>query len=103
MELIELLKKPLLFSGLNDADLSELATITVRRKFRKGESLFSAGDDANGFYLLVSGSIKLCRIPAQNWFHGADEPQSQFYIESGRVAFHDAASVCPTNRRVVFC
>lgn len=62
MELIALLKKPLLFSGLNEADLSELATITVRRKFRKGESLFSAGDDANGFYLLVNGSIKLCRI-----------------------------------------
>lgn len=62
MELIELLKKPLLFSGLNDDDLSELATITVRRKFRKGETLFGAGDAANGFYLLVSGSIKLCRV-----------------------------------------
>jgi CRP/FNR family transcriptional regulator len=62
MELIDLLKKSLLFSGLNAADLSELATITMRRKFKKGESLFSAGEDANGFYLLVSGSIKLCRI-----------------------------------------
>jgi len=62
MELIELLKQPLLFSGLSDADLAELATITVRRKFSKGESLFSEGEVANGFYLLVSGSIKLCRI-----------------------------------------
>jgi CRP/FNR family transcriptional regulator, dissimilatory nitrate respiration regulator len=62
MELIELLKQPLLFSGLSDADLAELATITVRRKFSKGESLFSEGDVANGFYLLVSGSIKLCRM-----------------------------------------
>ncbi len=55
MELIELLKKPLLFSGLNDADLAELATITVRRAFRKGETLFCEGDEATGFYLLVSG------------------------------------------------
>lgn len=62
MELIELLKKSLLFSGLKDADLAELATITVRRKFKKGESLFSEGDEATGFYLLVSGSIKLCRM-----------------------------------------
>ncbi|NVN89623.1 MAG: Crp/Fnr family transcriptional regulator [Desulfuromonadales bacterium] len=62
MELIELLKQPLLFSGLSDGDLAELATITVRRKFSKGESLFSEGDVANGFYLLVSGSIKLCRM-----------------------------------------
>ncbi|HEY3308751.1 MAG TPA: Crp/Fnr family transcriptional regulator [Desulfuromonadaceae bacterium] len=62
MELIELLKKPLLFSGLKESDLAELATITVRRKFRKGETLFGEGEDATGFYLLVSGSIKLCRI-----------------------------------------
>jgi CRP/FNR family transcriptional regulator len=62
MELIELLKQPLLFSGLSDGDLAELATITVRRKFSKGESLFSEGEVANGFYLLVSGSIKLCRM-----------------------------------------
>ncbi|GFE60279.1 Crp/Fnr family transcriptional regulator [Geobacter sp. AOG2] len=62
MELIELLKKSLLFSGLNDDDLAELAGITVRRTFRKGESLFSEGDEATGFYLLVSGSIKLCRV-----------------------------------------
>lgn len=62
MELIEQLKKPLLFSGLNAADLSELAAITVRRSFRKGETLFSEGEEATGFYLLVSGSIKLCRM-----------------------------------------
>jgi CRP/FNR family transcriptional regulator len=62
MELIEQLKKPLLFSGLNSADLSELASITVRRSFRKGETLFSEGEEATGFYLLVSGSIKLCRM-----------------------------------------
>jgi CRP/FNR family transcriptional regulator len=62
MELIELLKQSMLFSGLNDPDLAELATITVRRKFTKGESLFGEGDVATGFYLLVAGSIKLCRI-----------------------------------------
>ena len=62
MELIELLRKSLLFSGLSEADLAELATITVRRKFKKGESLFCEGDEATGFYLLVSGSIKLCRM-----------------------------------------
>lgn len=62
MELIELLKKSLLFSGLSDTDLTELATITARRKFKKGETLFCEGDEATGFYLLISGSIKLCRL-----------------------------------------
>ena len=94
MELIEQLKKPLLFSGLNDADLAELAAITVRRTFRKGETLFSEGEEATGFYLLVSGN--LCRsrffrrrqipgrgpgngsgrgaVSAAPGVHGADEP-----------------------------
>lgn len=62
MEMIELLKNSLLFSGLADSDLAELATITVRRRFTKGETLFCEGDQATGFYLLVTGSIKLCRM-----------------------------------------
>ncbi len=62
MERIELLKKSLLFSGLSESDLSQLAMIAVQRNFRKGETLFSEGDDANGFYLLISGSLKLCRV-----------------------------------------
>jgi len=62
MELIPLLKSSLLFSGLNEPDLQSLATITVRRCFTKGETLFSEGDKATGFYLLVSGHIKMCRV-----------------------------------------
>lgn len=62
MELVPLLKNSLLFSGLNDADLASLAAITVRRSFSKGETLFSEGEEAAGFYLLVSGHIKMCRV-----------------------------------------
>jgi CRP/FNR family transcriptional regulator len=62
MELVALLKNSLLFSGLNDQDLASLAAITVRRSFAKGETLFSEGEEATGFYLLVSGHIKMCRV-----------------------------------------
>lgn len=62
MQLIEQLKTSLLFSGLNDADLTVLAAIAVRRSFVKGEALFTEGEEANGFYLLVEGHLKLCRV-----------------------------------------
>ena len=62
MELIDQLRRALLFSGLPDADLAELADITSRCAFVKGESLFSENDPATGFYLLLSGAVKLCRI-----------------------------------------
>jgi len=62
MENIPILKKSLLFSGLNEEYLAEVAAISVKRTFSKGETLFSEGETATGFYLLASGSIKLCKV-----------------------------------------
>lgn len=84
MELIEQIKKTLLFSGLKDADLLELAAITVRRTFKKGETLFSEGEEATGFYLLLSGSIKLCRI-------STDGREKVLHFVKPRETFAEAA------------
>lgn len=62
MELVPLLKRSLLFSGLSDEDLQSLAAITVRRSVARGETLFSEGDEATGFFLLIEGHLKLCRV-----------------------------------------
>jgi CRP/FNR family transcriptional regulator, dissimilatory nitrate respiration regulator len=62
MENKEIIKKSLLFSGLDEENLIEVAEIAVRRPYAKGETLFSEGEKANGFYLLASGAIKLCKI-----------------------------------------
>jgi CRP/FNR family transcriptional regulator len=65
MEIISTLKKSLLFSGLEEAYLAEVAAIAVKRTFAKGESLFNEGDIATGFFLLATGSIKLCKVSAE--------------------------------------
>ncbi|HEX9024763.1 MAG TPA: Crp/Fnr family transcriptional regulator [Geobacteraceae bacterium] len=62
MDNLTILKKSLLFSGLDEENLAEVAAIAVRRQFARGETLFVEGDIATGFYLLASGSIKLCKI-----------------------------------------
>jgi CRP-like cAMP-binding protein len=62
MENITILKKSLLFSGLDEEYLAEVAAISVKRTFSKGESLFNEGETATGFYLLATGSIKLCKV-----------------------------------------
>jgi CRP-like cAMP-binding protein len=62
MEYIKILKKSLLFSGLNDEHLADVAAIVAKKTFAKGESLFTEGEKADGFYLLASGSVKLCKI-----------------------------------------
>jgi len=62
MENLQILKKSLLFSGLDEENLKEVASISTKRSFGKGESLFTEGEPAAGFYLLASGSIKLCKF-----------------------------------------
>ena len=62
MEIITTLKKSLLFSGLDEEYLAEVAAISVKRTFAKGESLFHEGDTATGFFLLAAGSMKLCKV-----------------------------------------
>jgi CRP-like cAMP-binding protein len=62
MEYIKILKKSLLFSGLSDEYLEEVSAIAAKKTFSRGESLFTEGEAATGFYLLASGTIKLCKI-----------------------------------------
>lgn len=62
MENKDILRKSLLFSGLDEEYLAEVAVIAAKRSFSKGESLFSEGEPATGFYLLASGSLKLCKV-----------------------------------------
>ena len=62
MDIPGILKKSLLFSGLDDENLTEVAAIAGRRLFTKGETLFAEGEPANGFYLLASGGMKLCKV-----------------------------------------
>jgi CRP/FNR family transcriptional regulator, dissimilatory nitrate respiration regulator len=62
MENLQILKKSLLFSGLDEENLKEVATISTKRSFARGESLFTEGEPATGFYLLAEGSIKLCKF-----------------------------------------
>ena len=62
MENLQILKKSMLFSGLEEEHLAEVAAIAARRTFVRGESLFAEGEAAAVFYLLAEGSVKLCKV-----------------------------------------
>jgi CRP/FNR family transcriptional regulator len=66
----ELIKTNPLFSGLDEAGLSKIRGITTLTTYKKGNILFSQGDEAHGFYLVVTGKIKIYRM----------SPQGQEYI-----------------------
>jgi len=62
MEMTELLKRNPLFSGLDDSGLQKVKGIAALHSFKKGNILFSQGDGAQGFYLVINGKIKIYRL-----------------------------------------
>ncbi len=48
-----------LFAGLDERRRTILSGIAVPRRAVRGESLFFAGDDAVGFYIVLSGRVKI--------------------------------------------
>ena len=57
----EVLKKIYLFSGLKDNDLEALAQVAISREFPRDTTIFWEGKEAQGFYILLSGQVKLVK------------------------------------------
>jgi CRP-like cAMP-binding protein len=50
------------FSALGPDDLDRVASIAATKRFAKGEQLFAEGDEALGFFLVVSGKIRVYKL-----------------------------------------
>ena len=62
MEIIGQIGQIPLFQGLPQKQLAELSRIIVDQKYKQGEVLFSEGDDATGFFVLMSGRLKIFKL-----------------------------------------
>ncbi|HOJ71313.1 MAG TPA: Crp/Fnr family transcriptional regulator [Syntrophorhabdaceae bacterium] len=51
-----------LFKGLPDRQIEELSRIAIRYSFLKDRIIFSEGDEADGFYVLISGRVKIYKL-----------------------------------------
>ena len=54
-----------MFNGLPGDHLEEIGKIAVEKTAAKGETIFYEGDDSNGFYLIVSGQVKIYKLSAE--------------------------------------
>ena len=60
--LIETLRPLPLFRGLTDDQLHRIADIAVRKHFSRGEQLFDEQTDVEGFFILLSGRVKVYKL-----------------------------------------
>jgi CRP-like cAMP-binding protein len=58
---IAALKRTVLFKELDDTTLNLVAEYAVPRHYRKDETLFLAGEEAHGLFVIVNGSVRAFR------------------------------------------
>ena len=51
-----------LFKGLTVEQLDAIARIVSDKEYKKGQIIFSEGDEGEGFYLVISGRVKVYKL-----------------------------------------
>ena len=78
-----------LFEGLPPQQIEDLAMIVTDQVFRKGETIFSEGEDGNGFYVVITGRVKIFKLSAEGkeqilHFFGPGEPFGEVPVFTGQ-------------------
>lgn len=78
-----------LFEGLPREQIEDLAMIVTDQGFRKGEPIFSEGEDANGFYVVITGRVKIFKVSPEGkeqilHFFGQGEPFGEVPVFTGQ-------------------
>jgi len=79
MEMIEYLAEIPLFKGLSGVHLEGLASIALKKRFHKDEAIFFEGSKSTGFYIVISGRVKIYKLSSEGkeqilHFFGTGEP-----------------------------
>ncbi len=80
----ELLRRCPLFAGLKEDDLKRIRAIASLRQIEKKEVLFSDGEETKGFYVILSGKVKLYKVSPEG-------KEQILHIVSAPDAFAEAA------------
>jgi len=90
-----------LFSGVTDEQLTELAEICQVREFRRGGMIFMEGDAADGFYMVLDGQVKIYKISLEGreqilHIFGPGEPFGEVAVFQNRPFPASAAALIKT-------
>lgn len=105
MNLESELKKSTLCKQLDDGELKAIAAIASSRRLRQGEIVFFQGEEATGFFVLLSGRVRIYKSspdgkeytlhiiePGEMFaeaaiFHGSGYPANCMALEDSAAAF----------------
>jgi CRP/FNR family transcriptional regulator len=78
------MKRCPLFAGLREDELKKIRAIASLKQVRKREILFSDGEAARGFYVILSGKVKLFKV-------SRDGKEQILHVVSAPDSFAEAA------------
>jgi len=81
---IEPLKRCPLFAGLKEEDLKKIKAVASLKRVGKKQILFSDGEEARGFYVVLSGKVKLFKLSPEG-------KEQILHVVSPTEAFAEAA------------
>jgi CRP/FNR family transcriptional regulator len=105
MDIVEHISSIPLFEGLPKTQLEDISMIVDDQKVKRGEIIFSEGDEGTGFYVVISGRVKIFKVswegkeqtlhifgPGEPFgevpvFEGRQFPANAEALEEGRVLF----------------
>ncbi len=73
------LKKLTLFRNLSPAELDQMIGVALERRYPKGETVFFEGEESDGFYIVVSGLVKIVKL------HEGGREKTLYLIREGEV------------------
>ena len=85
----EILSITPLFSDLPQEQIQQLRQIVVTKHSKKGDTVFSEGDNCTGFYIVADGSVKIFKVSSEGKEHilhilGQGEPIGEVPVFSGQ-------------------
>lgn len=96
---VDLLRRCPLFAGLREEDLKKIRAIASPRRIEKKQILFADGEEAKGFYVILSGKVKLYKISSEGKeqiLHVVSAPdafaEAALFLEGTYPAFAEALS-----------
>lgn len=90
-----------LFGGLPESQVGEIAQIVLERPFKKGEIIFSEGDEGNGFFVVADGKVKIFKVSPEGkeqilHIFGSGQPFGEVPVFSGASFPANAEAIADT-------
>ena len=95
----------LLFEGLPDSQIREIEGIAEDMRFKKGQVIFSDGEEGKGFYLVATGLVRIFKVSLEGkeqilHIFGPGEPFGEVPVFTGRNFPASAESI--SESRILF-